>query len=711
MTIVHLRRPGDCGLVLDCTGSRLPRVLHWGADLGDLPAAATTALALAAASGPVPSGLDSPVVLSVLPEQAAGWPGTPGLTGHREGAHFSTAFEVASVDVAGDAVTVRAADAAARLGLRVEMELTGSGLVRQRASVVNEGDDVWTLDGLLLTLPVPSRATEVLDFTGRHLRERSPQRTPLGFGTHLRENRRGRTGFDAATVLVAGEPGFGFRRGAVWGVHVAWSGNHRTLVERQPIGVTMLGGGELLLAGEVRLPPGASYESPWLYFSYAADGLDALSARFHRFLRGRPSHPRSARPVTLNTWEAVYFDHRLDRLTALADAAAEVGVERFVLDDGWFRHRRDDTAGLGDWYVDPDVWPDGLHPLIAHVRGLGMQFGLWVEPEMINPDSDLARAHPDWILSPGSRLPPSARRQQVLDVGNPDAYAYLLSRLDSLLTEYDIGYLKWDHNRDLVEAGHPLDGAAAVHEQTVAVYRLLAALRSRQPGVEIESCSSGGGRIDLGILEHTDRVWVSDTNDALERQQIQRFTGLLLPPELMGTHVGPPESHTTGRIHRLDFRAGTALFGHFGIEWDIWAATVDDRARLAEWVALYKSLRPLLHTGDVVRGDHPDPALWVHGVVAADRSRAVYALAQVATSVHAPAGRVLLPGLDPAATYRMAPLAPASTVDGKRAEPPWWATGVELPGRVLGEVGVQAPTLRPERLVLVRALRVSPSAA
>ena len=173
----------------------------------------------------------------------------------------------------------------------------------------------------------------------------------------------------------------------------------------------------------------------------------------------------------------------------------------------------------------------------------------------------------------------------------------------------------------------------------------------------------------------------------------------------MGTHVGPPQSHTTGRVHGLDFRGGTALFGHFGIEWDISAATVDDRARLAEWVALYKALRPLLHTGDVVHGDHPDPALWVHGVVAADRSRAVYALAQVATSVHAPAGRVLLPGLDPAATYRLAPLPPATTVEHKRGAPPWWSTGVELPGRVLAEVGVQAPTLRPEHLVLLQATR------
>jgi alpha-galactosidase len=705
MTIVNLRTPGECGLLLDCTGSRLPRVLHWGADLGELPAAATTALALASDSGPVPSGLDVPVVLSVLPEQSAGWPGTPGLTGHRDGTHFSTAFEVSAVDVKGNAVTVRASDPAARLGLRLDIEMTGSGLVRQRASVVNSGDDVWTLDGLLLALPVPARATEVLDFTGRHLRERSPQRTPLGFGTHLRENRRGRTGFDAPTILVAGEPGFGFGSGAVWGLHVAWSGNHRTLVERQPIGVTVLGGGELLLAGEVRLPPGGEYESPWLYFSHA-DGLDAMSARFHRFMRSRPVHPRTPRPVTLNTWEAVYFDHRLDRLAALADVAAEMGVERFVLDDGWFRHRRNDRAGLGDWYVDEDVWPDGLHPLVNHVRGLGMQFGLWVEPEMINPDSDLARAHPDWILAPGpSRLPPPARHQQVLDVGNPDAYAYLLERLDALLTEYDIGYLKWDHNRDLVEAGSA--GRAGVHAQTLAAYRLLASLKERHPGVEIESCSSGGGRIDLGVLEHTDRVWVSDTNDALERQRIQRFTGLLLPPELMGTHVGPPHSHTTGRVHGLDFRAGTALFGHFGIEWDIFAATPAERERLAEWVALYREVRPLLHSGDVVRGDHPDPALWVHGVVAPDRDRALYALVQLATSVHAPAGRVLLPGLDPSATYRVAPLAPATVVEGGRGAPPWWATGVDLPGRVLAEVGVQAPTLRPEHLVLLGAHRVA----
>ncbi|MDM4777904.1 alpha-galactosidase, partial [Micromonospora sp. b486] len=271
--------------------------------------------------------------------------------------------------------------------------------------------------------------------------------------------------------------------------------------------------------------------------------------------------------MTLNVWEAVYFGHELDRLRALADAAAEVGVERFVLDDGWFRGRRHDQAGLGDWWVDGEVWPDGLQPLIDHVRGHGMQFGLWVEPEMVNPDSDLFRAHPEWVLQAPGRLPPPWRHQQALDLVNPDAYAYLLERLDAVLGEHDgIAYLKWDHNRDLTEAGHA--GRPGVHAQTLAVYRLLDELRARHPGVEIESCSSGGARVDLEILRRTDRVWASDCNDALERLSIQRWTGLLLPPELVGTHIGPERSHTTHRVHDLSFRAVTALFGHHGIEWE-----------------------------------------------------------------------------------------------------------------------------------------------
>jgi alpha-galactosidase len=706
---VHLSAAG-VSLILDCSGTGLPRVRHWGTALGALSDVDLAALMLTGQGQLVSNTMDAPVDVAVLPEYATGWLGTPGLRGHRDGADFSTSFQVAATRPetigADQRLTITAEDPAAALGLVLEIELTGAGLVRQRAMVRNDGASPYTVDGLLLTLPVPAHAVELLDLTGRHLRERSPQRGPFTLGTHVRDGRRGRTGTDATLILGAGEAGFGFGAGEVWALHVGWSGNHRTLAERTPAGVGLIGGGELLLPGEQRLAPGQSYQTPWVYGSHGC-GLDAVAARFHDHLRSRPGHPSSPRPVTMNTWEAVYFGHRLDTLTALADAAAQVGAERFVLDDGWFRGRRDDHAGLGDWYVDADVWPAGLHPMIDHVRGLGMQFGLWVEPEMVNPDSELARAHPDWILAAGGRTPPESRFQQVLDLGRPEVYAYLLERLDALLREYDIGYLKWDHNRDLVDAGHQPTGGSGVHRHTLAVYRLLDELRERHPGLEIESCSSGGGRVDLGVLERTDRVWASDTIDALERQGIQRWTAQLLAPELIGAHVGAPRAHTTGRVQTLDFRAGTALFGHFGIEWDLVAASPAERARLAEWVSAYRELRAFLHSGRVVRADHHDPATWVHGVVAPDASRAVYAVVQLTTAVQSPAGPVRLPGLDPDTRYRLAPLPPGDVVDGPaQSALPWWGSGVELPGRVLTEVGVQAPTLHPERLVLIEAVRV-----
>ncbi|MFF9286710.1 alpha-galactosidase [Streptomyces griseosporeus] len=716
--LVHLRAAG-ASLVLDLSGDTLPRVLHWGADPGDLSGAQLHALRLASLPQPVGFSVDGPVEVSVLREQSAGWLGTPGLVGHRGGADFSSAFRVTRTELTvegpdgGDrpgTLVVHAHDAAAALGVTLTVQLTAEGLVRQRATLTNLADTPFAVDAVHLTLPVPPVAVELLDFTGHHLRERSPQRTAFTQGLRMRENRTGRTGFDAAFLLAAGTQGFGNRGGEVWAVHTAWSGNHRTFAERTFHSVALLGSGELLLSGEVLLGPDESYSTPWQYGAYGR-GLDEVSARFHRHLRARPHHPSSPRPVVVNTWEAVYFDQDLDRLKRLADAAAAVGAERFVLDDGWFGARRDDRRALGDWYVSDEVWPEGLGPLTDHVTALGMEFGIWVEPEMINEDSDLARAHPDWIMATGGRLPGAARHQQVLDLARPEAYAYIVQRLDDLLTTYPVSYLKWDHNRDLVEAGHQPAGRAGVHDQTLAVYRLLDELRSRHPGVEIESCSSGGGRVDLGILERTDRVWVSDCIDALERQRIQRWTNALIPLELMGTHVGSPVSHTTGRSHPLDFRAGTALFGHFGIEWDLTSAPPGELERLARWVALYKELRPLLHSGTAVHGDHPDPAYEVHGVVAEDASEAVYALVAHGTSELYPTGPVRLPGLDRDAVYRVRPQAPGDVPDGNAhhwgLRLPWWTPqGVELPGAVLADAGLQAPVLYPERLVLMRATRV-----
>ncbi|MEE6261728.1 alpha-galactosidase [Plantactinospora sonchi] len=702
---VHLRRAG-VSLLLACVDDGLPVVLHWGADLGPLTGPELTDLATALRR-PVRRGAPDGRPVGLVPEHTHAWFGLPGLSGHRAGCDWSPRFDRTGLrtveEPAGvtSGVSVTGRDEAAALELTIEIDLDRGGLVRLRAEIRNLASDPYQLDGLTVGLPVPPRADELLDLTGRWCRERVPQRHPFTVGTWLRESRRGKPGLDATLLLVAGTSGFGFRSGEVWGLHVGWSGNHRIHAERTPEGETLLGGGELLLPGELELAAGTAYRTPWIYGSYGA-GLDEMSGRFHEHLRREVSPRRRTRPVVVNTWEAVYFDHRLERLTALADAAARIGAERFVLDDGWFRGRRDDRAGLGDWYVDPDVWPDGLHPLVSHVRGLGLEFGLWVEPEMINPDSELARAHPDWILATGGRMPEAQRWQQVLDLANPGAYGYLLDRLDTLVREYDVAYLKWDHNRDLLDAGHPPTGRPGVHAQTRAVYRLLDTLRDRHPGLQIESCASGGGRVDLGILARTDRIWGSDCLDPLERQSIQRWTQLLLPPELIGSHVGKPRSHHTGRTHSLAFRAGTALFGSFGVEWDISVVSAEEERELADWVALYKRHRDLVHGGTVVRVDHPDPALWVHGVVAPDRSEAIMALVGITTGTTATPGPVRLPGLDPERRYRIRPLAPESTGASLAATPAWFTgTGARLSGRALDSAGLQAPPLRPGELVLL----------
>ncbi|QYF74003.1 alpha-galactosidase [Cryobacterium sp. PAMC25264] len=707
---------GGVSVVIDAGGFGVPQIVHWGAPLDGDTAAALEQLATAARPQIVSNSIDVHVPLGVLPEQAAGWAGTPGISGHRDGAHFTPLLALTAASVGGspDArfadrrFVADLADVDAGLEVVLVIELSESGVLRSRATVTGTGAGVYTLDGLQLALPVPLHAQEILDFTGRHVRESSPQRHAFTFGSHVNEGRRGRTGHDASLLYAVGSTGFGFQTGEVWGVQVAWSGNHRTYAERMPNGRGVVGGGELLLPGEIRLNDGDSYTSPWLYASYGT-GLDELSARFHAFVRTRVGYPTSPRPVVLNTWEAVYFDQNLDTLLALADRAAEVGVERFVLDDGWFHGRRDKSAGLGDWRIDDTMWPDGLDPLVQRVRALGMQFGLWFEPEMINPDSDAAREHPEWIMSPGYRLPPTARFQQVLDLANPEAFAHVLESMSGLVARYDIDFIKWDHNRDLVDAGHPGAGVAGVHDQTLAFYRLVDELRSRFPRLEIEACSSGGARADLEVLERSDRIWASDCIDALERQRIERWTGLTVPPELIGSHVGADTAHSTKRVHDISFRAGTAIFGSFGIEQNLSLASADEVERLTQWIALYKEMRGWMHRGTVVRGDHPDQAYWLRGVVSVDRDEALYSFVAMATSVQNPPGMVRLPGLDPERVYRVAPLAPGTGIltFNHHAAPAWWVDGIELSGLTLARVGLQAPALAPEHLALVHVTSIT----
>ena len=707
---VLLRADGVLAVV-DVSDGRLPSILHWGADLGPLTDADVEALALGALRTTDGNPVDVPVRLALLPQQEAGWTGRPGLSGHRAGgAAWSPQFVTTAVTVdgeparagtsAGSRLVVVAADTVAGLELTLELEVTAGGLLRSRARVTNSAADPYLLEDLVLAYPVPAVAGELFDFAGRWALERVPQRRDFTVGTHLREGRKGRTGPDAATVLHALTPGTGFRDGEAWGVHVGWSGNHTHYAERLWIGEQVIGGGELLLPGEVELASGESYTSPWLYGTYGR-GLDECAGRFHTFLRSRPQHPSHDRPVTLNVWEAVYFDHDLTALRDLADIAASLGVERYVLDDGWFGSRRDDYSGLGDWTVSTDVWPDGLHPLVDHVTGLGMQFGLWFEPEMVNVDSDVARAHPEWVMATGGRLPLESRHQQVINLGIAECYAFIRDAIFAMLAEYEISYIKWDHNRDLVDAGTQPDGRPGVHAQTEAVYRLIDEIKAAHPGLEIESCSSGGARVDLGILERTDRVWVSDCIDPHDRQHMLQWTGQLLPPELMGSHIASGISHTTGRSHDFGFRAATAIFGHLGIEWDLRQATESERAALAEWIAFYKASRELIGTGTLVRVD-TDSSQVAKGIVAQDGSAALYSFASVDRPIVVQRGSVRFPGLDPDRRYRVEPVRIGRSPSGLRA-PAWWTPDgapITLPGRVLGTVGLIDPPLNPDQAVL-----------
>lgn len=717
--IIHLTAE-NVSVIVAQLEDRLPIVAHWGARI-----IATDeelrAFVLAEERGGKRDISDLPYRPSILPEHSAGWFGRPGLELHRDGVAWAPRFSVQSIEIDdasfdGDVVQVgagsmvmHARDEWAEIELRLEIDLTPAGLLRTRAQVRNvaDGPEALHVQSVSISLPIPVWASEVLDFSGRWGHERIPGRHPVARGIHSRESRRGRTGLDATMVVAAGVPGFSSTAGEVWLSHVGFSGNHVHGFERGDASLAFRGG-ELLLPGEVRLASGEEYTTPWVFGSYG-DGLDDASARFHAYLRAVSRSSRRPRPVTLNVWEAVYFDQNPGTIVELAEQAADLGIERFVLDDGWFLGRRNDRAGLGDWSVDPAVWPDGLRPLADRVRELGMEFGLWVEPEMINEDSDLARAHPDWILRARPELPPLFRFQHVLDLTNPDAYAHILETLDALVTDIGVAYLKWDHNRDLVEAGHPETGTAAVHAQTHALYRMLDELRARHPELEIESCASGGGRVDLGILERADRVHTSDSHDPVDRFQMLRWTGLLVPPEMLGSHVASAVSSVTGRSHSLHLRCAVAFLGHFGIEWDVRELSPEERDELRQWIALHRRFRGLIQTGRQVGSGELDPAgPAMRGVVAADRSEGLFTILTPSVTADTRA-RVRFSGLDDDRSYRIAVSAPKNL--GPRWQMSDWirnapALGVDgdsqpVSGAVLRLVGLDFPTFHPDRAAIV----------
>jgi alpha-galactosidase len=670
-------------------------IQHWGAPVhGDL-AAVQTAIRPSIAN----SSWDQPQFPGIMRESSRGFLGRPTLSGHRNGKAWSTKFEVTDFHHQKNRVGVTFRDLHAEIEVVISFDLNTNGVLFQRATVKNLADTDYCINEFIHWLPLPKEATQTLDFAGRWSNERNPQRKEIATGTWVRESREGRSGHNFSIADIALTAHTSFQSGSAWATSIAWSGNSQYLVEKLFDGSQSIGAGELLMPGELILSSGQSYEAPTLISVFSAEGLDGVSAAYHSYLRARDVHPKRERPLTLNMWEALYFDHDEEKIKALVDVAAEVGIERVVLDDGWFHSRRNDRAGLGDWVIDPAVWPNGLSPIIKYINDKGIEFGLWFEGEMVNPDSDLYRAHPEWILHEADRVPPLWRHQLVLDIGHEGAFNHVLEQTSAVLAAHNIAYIKWDHNRVLVDAGHL--GSAGVHRQTQAIYRLFAELKKRHPGLEIESCASGGARIDLGVIDLVDRFWTSDNNDALERQTIQRWTAQVISPELLGTHIGPTHGHQTGRTLELSMRATTALFGHAGIEWDITEATTEERKHLSTWAQYYKNNRGLLHSGKMVRVDYPEPHAYLHGVIAHDASRAIFAYVQLTPTVAIHPSQLKFPGLDQTASYVIKAVFPAGKPRFMLITPPDWMAGITMSGSALSAIGVTAPILAPANAFLI----------
>jgi alpha-galactosidase len=647
---------------------------------------------------------DIPPEPGLLPEAKHGLATSPAVTLRRKAHVLSTDLRLAEWQLEADAITLCLRDDQAGIAVVIVWSIGAGDVVQSATAITNLGKEPVELEHLAsVALPIPARFTEATSYAGRWASEMHEHRRPIAPDGLARQSRGGKPGFDGGNWLLlhAGEE--------VLGAHLAWSGDFLTRLECDAGGASD-GRSVLQMAAswepsEVVLAAGETFEPPHALFTLAAD-RSALALAFHAHLRSNVLPARGEwgpRKVHLNSWEALGFNLSEERLMALADDAARLGVERFVLDDGWFGGRRNDQTSLGDWQVSREIFPHGLAPLIAHVQSLGMDFGLWVEPEMVSPDSDLYRAHPDWCLSLAGAQPRTMRQQLMLDLTRSEVSDYLFAALDTLLKEYRIAYLKWDHNRTMF-AATGADGAVR-YRQSAALYALIDRLRSAHPHVEIESCSSGGGRIDAGILARTHRVWPSDNNDAIERLRIMLAWSQFLPLEVLGNHVGPSPNPITGRKLAMDFRAKVALFGHMGVEADPGAMSDKDRNVLSAHIALYKGWRGVLHQGAWSRLPHPDPG--VFGQIVTLRDKALALVAQTAFAPLFDAAPIRLAGLEPQARYSVTLPEPWPR-KAKRylANPESWRHGVALSGAALMAQGLALPLTHPETAWLIALERL-----
>jgi len=690
-------------IIIHTNGTEIPSIIYWGKKINNSIFDSNLSLAI---KRPIPQAfLDEDVKVSLLPEEGRGFYGNPGLKGVSCRKSWTTQFQLQDMKFDSQNCNIKCIDKTASLELLINLQLDyETGVLQISNSIKNIGSNEYDLHDFAVTLPVDRSSNELLSFKGRWIHEFTTERINWNFGSYVRENRKGRTSHDNIPYLVVGNKGFSESKGELYGFHFAWSGNNRLNASVLSDGSKIVQFSELLLPGEIVLGKNETYHTPKLYAAYSSEGLNVMSNSFHTFLRNSDEFikfKRKDRLVHFNTWEAVYFDHTAKTLNDLVDKASDLGIERFILDDGWFNGRNGEKAGLGDWYVDKNKYPQGLNPLINYVQTKGMEFGIWFEPEMVNSDSDLFRNHPDWVLQVSGYKQPLGRYQYVIDLSNNEAFNYIFERVDCILEEYEIGYVKWDMNRDLCQPGNNC-GIVSVHSQVKYFYRLLKLLNKKHPDIEFESCASGGGRADFEVLKYTNRIWTSDCNDPLERHLIQKGFSYFLPQEIMGAHFGPSPAHTTMRESSLQFRILTSMIGHLGFEQNVLTLSDNERKQLKEYIKLYKKYRNLIHNGDFFRLDTDDTNLNAYGVVSKDKNEAVLWICQLVLPEFQIPEKVRIPYLNNNVEYIVNVLdKPENMSFNMKKTTDWLAKNIELTGEILEKIGIQLPVMDPESIILI----------
>ncbi|WP_263378590.1 alpha-galactosidase [Granulicella paludicola] len=627
-----------------------------------------------AANDPLPAPHTMPEASSndsaptVTPKEYAGWGGglypEPALKVTFPDGNRDLVLHYVSHKINGDEliITVKDIERAVFVDLHYSID-PATGIIGRWAVIENKTSTPIMIEAAAAaTWNLPRDTDYSLRYlTGRWAGEWQLQKQAILPGETVLQSKRGSTSHQ-------NNPWFAIERGEhpdeesgdVWFGALAWSGSWRISVEQDQLQQIRVTGGFNPFDFGYKLAPGKQLETPKFFGGYSHEGIGEASRILHRFelTKVLPQGPMpKPRPVIYNSWEATEFHVDEPGQSALAEKAASIGVERFIMDDGWFGQRKDDHAGLGDWYVNKEKFPNGLKPLIDKVHSLNMDFGLWVEPEMVNPDSDLYRKHPDWVLNFPGRPRTEGRNQLVLNLARKDVRDYVYNFLDDLLSHNQIAFLKWDYNRNWSEPGWPAvapdDQKEVYVEYTRNLYGILAELRAKHPGVEIESCASGGGRVDLGILRYTDEVWPSDNTDAFDRLRIQDGFTYAYTPEVMMAWVTDSPGWTNNRTTSVAYRFLSSMQGSLGVGANLNKWGPEDFATAKQLIEAYKGIRETVQHGSLYRLVSPRDGseTSVTESVSSDKKQAALFTFLHSSTMNYPYPRVFLRGLDPKTTY------------------------------------------------------------